>query len=934
MGEFDSSTGHQSAVAFVLIQLLAIGALISFMQNRYMPKPYNIPYTVILFVVGALLRFISCIKLYDPYTAWSVADGQLILFIFLPILIFCDSMNMVFHEVKFSSGQAMLLAGPGVVLQTFLMGFVALYLTGRTATWNYYLSMVFGSILSSTDPVSVISLMKSCNVSSKLTLLITGESILNDGVAMIMYTLFYAYYNGASYTSTEVVAYFFKMLIISPFIGLLVGLISIYCIGKLNRIFVKEEGTRQIALTLISAYVSYYISGIVCQLSGILACYTAGIVFCRYGKPLINHPETMSDIWEFLEWIANTCIFLLAGLILGSTLNTATILNDLGCLLLLYTFLILSRAAMIFTLYPIFRKIGYDVSINEAIFMCWSGLRGALVILLSLIVRLKIKHGGNGVEADRFFFFAGGLAFLTLLINATTCEYLLHTLGLISVNEDRQELQRAVRRRLATHSKQKLDHILQSVSPTLDDEFVREINQYCSIFGYEGKVDSDGSISDGSCRLSLRGRSSRVSALMTAGARPSTAADVTFIPSRSVHQFRRNSIDTTSNTSASNRCRSPTTVSDISGRLESGFSYPFADDIIRTTIMSHQKAAASVRNIDACYDDDSFGVTSTADSNPTAIKAGASSGSSNKQLQGHIRSIYLEIVRAEYMHYIQIGKITRKSYVSQLLLFTIDAARDDAVDKFTDWVTIKNDITQDFIFQRRTSVLMSLYRVAPAYVARYFQSIVNTIWYRKEARCISLLTNYINAHENGIERLHNILGTTDDIVDISTHFSLHAKEEVIAELHTDIQEAKNFLKRYFDDKLVSSIITKQVSYLILNNEAQMVKEYVAANLLSPTDAENFFNEINADKVRLALHRQQMHLSRQISQQEASDVRHSFTTWKQDLVLGKAATLLLRYNAIANYVSDSPVSGVNTVDSIELSEATVNYIHNGNGGSSG
>ena len=142
----------------------------------------KLPYTVVLFVLGML---ISLLKEHKSVKAWIEIDPIEILFVFLPILIFSDSMGMNWHKVKQSFIQSSLLATTGVVICAFLIGasfYGIIGLQGLNGTSSFYLSMIFGSILSATDPVAVVALLKDFNVSSRLTMLITGESILNDGI--------------------------------------------------------------------------------------------------------------------------------------------------------------------------------------------------------------------------------------------------------------------------------------------------------------------------------------------------------------------------------------------------------------------------------------------------------------------------------------------------------------------------------------------------------------------------------------------------------------------------------------------------------------------------------------------------------------------------------------------------------------------------------
>ena len=106
--------------------------------------------------------------------------------------------------------QCFLLAVPGVVLSTALTAVFSLFVL---PAWDWKLCFIFGSIVSATDPVAVVAILKSAGASPKLTTLIIGESLMNDGTAMIFFSLFFGMVEGKTYSGQEIVWFFFKMAI-------------------------------------------------------------------------------------------------------------------------------------------------------------------------------------------------------------------------------------------------------------------------------------------------------------------------------------------------------------------------------------------------------------------------------------------------------------------------------------------------------------------------------------------------------------------------------------------------------------------------------------------------------------------------------------------------------------------------------------------------
>lgn len=327
--------------------------------------------------------------------------------------------------------QTTILAGPGVLLGSFLMGLFLYYCTNLG--WSWYVCMLFASILSGTDPVAVVALLKDVNTSPRLFLLIIGESLLNDGTSIVLYTLYFELLEGKSFAPRDIVAFFVKMLCGSPAFGVLCGLISIYSLRVACRSLSNTDRTIQIIVTVCCAYLAFFLSEKLFHLSGILACGAAGIMISKQGLPYLVDHETVHLIWELLEWFGNTMIFFLAGVVYGGKAIHYTFTgSDFGMLFLIYIVLMFLRAFTIACLYPLISNIGLKCSFREAIFMSWSGLRGALGMALGLAVfgereLLNLEKK----TADKFFFFIGGICTLTLLINALTAPYLLDVLGLI-----------------------------------------------------------------------------------------------------------------------------------------------------------------------------------------------------------------------------------------------------------------------------------------------------------------------------------------------------------------------------------------------------------------------------------------------------------------------------------------------------------------------
>lgn len=259
----------------------------------YMP---SLPYTAVLLCEGVVIGVIAMAtdgsssateqKLHLSLMMWMEIDPHLLLFTFLPALLFGDAMKINTHLFSKCFTQCLLVACPGVLLGTFLTGCVAKYLLPYG--WNWSLSLVLGSILAATDPVAVVALLKSLGASPVLTMQITGESLMNDGTAIVLFNLFFNMYNGQSYTPLGIVTYFVRMAVGGPALGLVFGLVTLLWMRRLSCSTSRTDVLLQIVLTLCCAYGSFFVGEELCQVSGVLCTVTAALVLAEYVWPTIG----------------------------------------------------------------------------------------------------------------------------------------------------------------------------------------------------------------------------------------------------------------------------------------------------------------------------------------------------------------------------------------------------------------------------------------------------------------------------------------------------------------------------------------------------------------------------------------------------------------------------------------------------------------------
>ena len=202
---------------------LMIGALVAHLSSRLLP---SLPYTPVLALLGIIVACIAmhmspCSHMRGSVEKWIEVDGHAMLFIFLPPLLFADTMHMDWNLAKVSIGQCLLLASTGVILGAVLHAFYAMALPYN---WDFTLALGFGAVQAATDPVAVVSLLSSLGAPITLTMIISGESLLNDGTAIVVWNVAFYTYLGEGRNAA---LYSIQLI----FGGLAVGLVRAHPVG-------------------------------------------------------------------------------------------------------------------------------------------------------------------------------------------------------------------------------------------------------------------------------------------------------------------------------------------------------------------------------------------------------------------------------------------------------------------------------------------------------------------------------------------------------------------------------------------------------------------------------------------------------------------------------------------------------------------------------
>ncbi|KAF6265731.1 Sodium/hydrogen exchanger family-domain-containing protein [Scenedesmus sp. NREL 46B-D3] len=453
--------GHVAPTEALLFVLTCI--LIG-IATQYFLSSVPVPYTALLLVFGLCIGLLQGVA-HDAHaftatlSLWMDIDPHLLLLIFLPTIGFSAAIGQEPHLLRKNWGQILILAWPGVVINFLLIALCAKYFFPYGWTWPQ--ALLFGAMLSATDPVAVVAVLHEVGADEKLASVIDGESLVNDGSALVIFLVLQQFVQGASLSAGQIAVLFVRLAVLGAAIGLGFGLVTSLWLA---RIF--NDACLEIVLTFGSAYACYFVAEELAGASGLLAVVVMGFSMSVMGGRHITSriKVEMHAFWAALEWLANTILFIWVGITLGLLLppkpshpsmqmevdfTDFLIAADVGYAVVLYLWLMVARIITMAVFYPLLStgRIGYAMNWRTATVMIWAGLRGMVGVAMSLFILFDPLITSDEYKAHCVFFMAI-MAFATVVINGSSTKYLLQGLGLL---------------RMTPQQVQVLEHVLQEV---------------------------------------------------------------------------------------------------------------------------------------------------------------------------------------------------------------------------------------------------------------------------------------------------------------------------------------------------------------------------------------------------------------------------------------------------------------------------------------
>lgn len=454
------------------VLVFVIGALIIGSITLIMTRGTKMPYTVALLLIGLALGGIERTGFFEhnmeiiSHTLKLVGDidPHLILFIFLPTLIFESAYSLETHLFKRIFSQIATLAVPGLIICT--LATAALVKIVFPWNWEWEVALLFGALISATDPVAVVALLKEVSSRKRLETLIEGESLLNDGTAIVLFTLFLGMYLSTSsneFSILSVAGDFTFVVLFGLIIGVILGYMAILLIDK-----VFNDPLVEISLSVGVAYLVFFVAEHTFHVSGVVALVALALMFASIGRTKVS-PEVagfLHHFWEMMAHFANTFIFLLVGILIAERVKL-DVAEYWISLAVLYVGIMVIRAGSVLALAPFLKRISIGFTKEKATVLVWGGLRGAVSLALALTIAQNDAIPKS--IGDQILFLTAGIVVLTILINGMSMEKLLEVLKLNTLPPAKEVTVQKAKSNVYTDLSEYVPHIKQS-------EFLQNVN--------------------------------------------------------------------------------------------------------------------------------------------------------------------------------------------------------------------------------------------------------------------------------------------------------------------------------------------------------------------------------------------------------------------------------------------------------------------------
>ncbi len=371
--------------------LIVLTAIFSYLNLRYLKLPSAIGIMLLAMIVSISLVIVG--KSYpDLFTGFtdiiaSVDFTEVLMGSMLNFLLFAGAIHISLHDLRKQRIPVMIFSTVGVIISTIVVG-TLMYFTFMllSAPIPFIECLVFGALISPTDPIAVIGILKKAGIRKSLEIKVAGESLFNDGVAVVLFAVLLQLAQGSEVQITflHVSGLFIQEAGGGLLMGLVLGYIASQGIKRINSYNVT------VMITLAVVMGGYLVARML-HISGPLTMVTAGLVIGNYGKAIAMSTmdkDYLDKFWELIDEILNAMLFLIIGfeLLLIPNLQQYWLIGPITILIVLT-----SRFVSIWLPIKFVPNIGtFDA--RTITILVWGGLRGGVSVALALTIDDHLHH--------------------------------------------------------------------------------------------------------------------------------------------------------------------------------------------------------------------------------------------------------------------------------------------------------------------------------------------------------------------------------------------------------------------------------------------------------------------------------------------------------------------------------------------------------------
>lgn len=411
---------NQMFIQILLLLTICIG--ITAIAQK-MKQPYSVPLVVIGLILG-LVDMPGFESAKDFITNSNIFQF-IIISLFLPALLGEATLKLPFSHLNENKKAVIALAIGGTFISFLFFAIASYWLLGLSLV----VSFTFAALMSPTDPISVLAILKTMNVSKKISVTIEGESLFNDGIAVVLFQISSIYlltYMEMGWKGLGHGSILFIQFIVG---GIIVGGVIGYAISKLTKLY--DDYPIEIIFSILCFFGSYFIAENLGKIfgaeqfhvSGVIATVVAGLILGNFGGKTAMSPATrlhLNNFWDVISLIANSLIFLMIGL----EISHIDFSGKWKLILLAILIVIIGRSIAVYvslSFIKISRKVKHVFN--------WAGLKGSLSIALAL----SLPHSFEG--RDDILILTFSVVIFSLIVQGLTIKPLITKLGLLETRQ-------------------------------------------------------------------------------------------------------------------------------------------------------------------------------------------------------------------------------------------------------------------------------------------------------------------------------------------------------------------------------------------------------------------------------------------------------------------------------------------------------------------